>query len=897
MMPSDKSAGRAAAPAANAPAATPPTAAGPGPAPGAAAARPASPLKPFADVVKDASASPGYFKLWRKDDKVWIELTPEQLDKPFFMSVNLSRGLGERMLFAGLMGNRSYGAGGNYLVEFRRIGDNVQLIARNTKFVATPGSPEARAVKNAFSDSLLSTAPVASLPNAQSKAFLIDANALLLADIPRGSHAIEAAYRNVYAFDRPNSFFADIKSNAERTTIDVTAHYAQARIPLPSPIPSPTPFFAPPQVVEDPRSLFLGFLYTFTKLPEQPMAPRIADARIGHFVTTQVDFSHENQFSPRRFLVNRWRLEKKDPNASLSEPIKPIVYWLDREIPLDYRAPIREGILEWNKAFERIGFKDAIVVKQQPDDADFDTGDALHASIKWFTTATPSFGAIGPSHVDPRTGEILDADIGWDSNQVRNVRFFRTEVPNARGHAHYEPMYDERTGEIRHDASALGVADQACTFPEAATREAGFAMSLLDGRGELDPQGPEAVAFVAQFLKDVTMHEVGHTLGLRHNFRASTIYTPQQLADRDFTAKNGLTGSVMEYTPINLALRSEKRGDYFTSTLGPYDYWAIEYAYKPIAPDRETQELQRIASRSSEPYLAFATDGDVREGLDPAVNQGDLGNDPLAFYRKRWLLTRELWSDLERRQLKDGESFEVLQRRFMLGFTQVASAMGLAAKYVGGMTAVADKAGSARAPLTPVAAEQQRTALTLLSDVLFRSDSFQVSPEFLRKLVRDRLEIENANGGAVSDLPVGDLVIAAQRDVLNRLMSPVVAQHLQSNAMRSSKSSASLSLAELYGTLQSAIWSEARAGAEVDPLRRNLQREHLRRVTSALLAPSAALPADARSVLRFNARQLRDQLAVAVKRSTLSADARVHYAEAYETLDETLKAPLMRTGT
>lgn len=418
------------------PAAAAPNAATPPGAPGAAA-RPAAPPpvpgapRPFADVIKDAKETAGYFRIWRKDEKVWLEITPEQLDKPFFMAVSLNRGLGERFLLGGLMG-ALYSIGGDYMVELRKVGNNVQLIARNTVFTANPGSPEAYAVKDSFSDSLLGAAPAASAPHPERKSILVEANALLLKDIPRGQYVLERAYRNAFAFDAANSSIGDVKTSPERTTIDVTAHYAQGRIPLPPPqMPGqtqPAPFFPPPAVTPDPRSLFLGYLYTFTKLPEQPMRPRLADPRLGHFTQTQYDFSSEKSASPRKHLVQRWRLEKKDPNAAISEPVKPITYWLGREIPTQYRKAITDGVLEWNKAFERIGFKNAIVVKQQPENADFDTLDTQVASIRWMTTSTPTFGAIGPSHTDPRTGEIIDADIGWDANMTRNVRFQLAET-------------------------------------------------------------------------------------------------------------------------------------------------------------------------------------------------------------------------------------------------------------------------------------------------------------------------------------------------------------------------------------------------------------------------------------------------------------------------------------
>ncbi len=766
-----------------------PAAASP-PAPGATPPAAGAP-RPFAEVIKDAKQVPGFLPIWQKDDRIWIEIAPEMLDKPFFFSINMTRGIGERGLFAGLMGSW-YATGGEYVGQFRKAAGNVHLLAKNTTFIARPGSPEERSVKNSFSDSLLASAPIASAPHPERKSILIDANALLMTDMPRASYVIERAYRNSFSFDARNSFVQSAKVNAERTVFDVTAHYAQPRIPVPAPPPptpgaTPPPFYPPPIVLEDPRSLFLGFLYTFTKLPESPMRPRLADSRIGHFGTAKVNFSDDSKFLPVRWYVQRWRMEKKDPNADLSEPVKPITFYLGNEIPEKYREPIRQGILEWNKGFERIGFKNAIVVKQQPDDADYDLGEPQYSSVRWMATATPSFGAIGPSQVDPRTGEILDADIGWDASQVRNIRALKTE-----GVVTYTPMYDAVSGELSRASGADGhTHSRFCNHIEHASREMGFAMSLLEARGELDPDSPEADKLVFDFLKDVTMHEVGHTLGLRHNFRASTAVSQQQIADKAYAEKNGLTGSVMEYTPVNIALKGEKQGAYFTPTLGAYDYWAIEYAYKPFSAEQEGAELAKIAARASDPQLAFATDEDIGVAIDPMVNQSDLGNDPLAFFKRRMKLSQELWQRLEQRQLASGESYSMLRRRFLTGFTQMGYAMGTAAKYVGGSQLVNDYAGTSRLPVTPIDAAKQREAMTLITDGLLRSDSFKVSPEFLRKLVTERLERDSqyignyVAAGSPYELNLPERVLTVQRDVLNRLMSPVVARRVVENGGRS----------------------------------------------------------------------------------------------------------------
>jgi hypothetical protein len=229
-------------------------------------------------------------------------------------------------------------------------------------------------VKKSFSDSLLASAPAASLPHPESKAILIDANALLMTDIPRASNLIERMYRNSFQFDSRNSYIETSKTNTERTVFDVTAHYSQARIPVP-PVTTPgaptPPFFPPPLVLEDPRSLFLGFLYTFTKLPATPMAPRLADSRIGHFANAKVDFSDESKINPVRFYVNRWR--QQWTRMRCFEPVRSITFWLSNEVPEKYREALRQGILEWNKAFEKVGFSNAIVVKQMEADAPFDT--------------------------------------------------------------------------------------------------------------------------------------------------------------------------------------------------------------------------------------------------------------------------------------------------------------------------------------------------------------------------------------------------------------------------------------------------------------------------------------------------------------------------------------------
>ncbi len=457
----------------------------------------------------------------------------------------------------------------------------------------------------------------------------------------------------------------------------------------------------------DARSLFLGLHYSLAQLPEQPMQPRLADPRVGYFDTVQQDFSNDLSRTPRVHVISRWRLEKKDPNAALSEPVKPITYWLDRTIPLKYRDAITKGILAWNSAFERIGFKNAVVVKVQPDDADFDTLDVGVASVRWMTNAVPQFGAIGPSQIDPRSGEILDADIGFESLSSRSVRALRSQVLASRVSVDWPALMqsssDERLAELMAQRAASGGLEaEQCRHADFAAEQLGYAIDVLEARGELDPDSPEAQQWVLDYLTDTTMHEVGHTLGLRHNFRSSRIYTDAQLSDPEFTRTNGLAGSVMEYAPINLSRPGERTADAWQLALGPYDYWAIEYGYKPVAADQERTELQRIAARSNEPQLAYGTDEDNFLGVDPESLHFDLGSDPVAFAKKRFEIARDLIRRQETRDLKPTEDYSVLRRSIGFALRDAARASGILARQIGGVRTLRDFPGSGRDPLVPV---------------------------------------------------------------------------------------------------------------------------------------------------------------------------------------------------
>ena len=836
--------------------------------PAAPATPPAAPgaLRPMKDILKDAKSSPGFFTLHQKDEKIWLEILPSQMGKPFFFSYNVTRSIGERGLYGSQMGRSK-------LVEFHKVGNQVQLIAKNTQFFAKEGTPQAQFVSESFSDSLMSSTAMVSQPHPETKSILIEANSLLFTDIPGYQTRLEASFRMPFALDTRNTSFTSTKNTSALTGLEVKAHFAVSKLSAPPMTSSTVPATPPPSATPDPRSMFVSFYYSLMPLPE-PMQTRLADERVGFFTVTRTDFTTDAKIKSKTHYLERWRLEKKDPSAAISEPNEPIVYWLDKNIPEQYRATVTAGVLEWNKAFEKAGFKNALVVKQQQVTDDFNNMDARHASIRWFTGADVGF-AIGPRRSDPRTGEILDADIGMSDGFTRSARRI---------------LVDDL-------ARPRGPDGEMCEEAETSAQELHYALDLLEARGfELD--GPEADALAKAYLKKNIMHEVGHTIGLRHNFRASTMNDLKKIHDAEFTKVNGMASSIMDYLPFNIASKGEKQGEYVMSTIGAYDYWAVEFGYKQFPPDQEEIGLNQILAKSSQRELQFDTDEDAGYGsvigIDPNVNRFDMGSDPLAYYKLRMKLSRELWDRLQNMSLATGESYERLTRSFRSGFAQVAHAAPLAAKYIGGVYTRRERAGSSRPLFEPVDAAKQREALALITKDFLGANSFRFKPELIARLATDRLErLESQSSLQTS---VASLVANVQRGILDHVYSPVVATRLAEVGMKVNDPKETLDLADVYETIQNAIWSEAKTGQETSLIRRNLQREQLRRITDVLVKPAGPWPADARSIMRDNARQLASLLEKSLAKPGLSKTTRAHYADALDTLNSTLKASMQRAA-
>ncbi|MGY0193531.1 zinc-dependent metalloprotease [Leptothrix sp. BB-4] len=866
-------------------------------APAAATAAPAPGQPPaFATVIKDARRSEGLLSVWQREDKVWLELAESDFNQPFFLSPKIASGIGEGRISGGLM------LGGGAWVEFRRVHNQVQLIERNADYVARAGTPEARAVAAAYSPSLIASTAVASAPHPERKTVLVDAGALLMGDWPGLASALQRSYRQGYGYDGRNSAITSVRVQPELLVFELQNHYSTANLNFPQPgaVPPGAPQPSLPMTVPDARSLFVRLHYSLTRLPAQPMRGRPADPRIGHFNTVIHDFSDDLARNAKVRHVNRWRLEKKDPAATLSEPVKPITYWIDRNVPLKYRTVISEGILEWNTAFERIGFKNAIEVRVQPDDAPFDTLDTGIASVRWMLSVQPGLAGIGPSHVDPRSGEILDADIAFEGNSLRFQRLLRRQILAEGGQTDWSAVLQAGAG---HDHASHAGTDR-CEAAERGAAELGYALERLAAEGggpagDDDTPDEAAEALVRSYLKNLVMHEVGHTLGLRHNFRASTVVDDAHLSDPAWTRENALTGSVMDYVPANLPSPGAPAPVAYQQQLGPYDFWAIDYAYRDFAPADEREGLARIAARSAEPGLAYGTDEDAGLGLDPQVLQFDLGSDPLAHVTKRLAIARDLIARAERQTLADGDEYARLRRRVSYALLDIGGATGIALRQIGGVITLRDRAGTGRDPLQPVPAAQQRAALDLIARQVLSAQGLSVSPALQRRLAPDYFDrAENLGRGATvtTEFQPEQVLGGLQRSLLAQLTSDALAQRLLDQQGKARTPDDALTLAELLDRVRAEVWSELeRPGAtRIEPLRRDLQRDHATRLAGALLKPVPGQRAELRSQLRVQARDLHASLRRAVQGRGWDATSRRHLQDLLDELGEALDARVTR---
>ncbi|MDZ7958695.1 MAG: zinc-dependent metalloprotease [Aulosira sp. DedQUE10] len=790
----------------------------------------------FREIVKATEKLEGLFTLYRsrEDGIIYWELTPEQLNKNYLATVTLESGLGESGIYSG-------NPLADFLFYFRRINNNLHFVVRNVKFRTEVGEPEQRSLARSFSDSVLYALPINTI-DPRSKNILINLEDLLMEDFPGLTPILKYSLQADYHLEANKSYFGDINSLPENLEIDSIYGFSAAEganlVTLP-----------------DSRALSLKVHYSFSQLRENNgYIPRVADDRVGYFLTAFQDFSHNHTHDPFVRYINRWHLEPSDPNAPLSPPKKPIIYWIENAVPIEYRDAIREGVLMWNKAFAKAGFQNAIEVRQMPADADWQPADVRYNTIRWFNSLDAGF-AKGPMRVNPFTGEILDADIIVDANMVRSIQ------------QEYH-VYASRNSKSKFESCDIVSfqQDSELCYGQEATNQAAIGALALSLLPNTTPNSKAMQKYVHQYLRSLIAHEVGHTLGLRHNFHGSTMLAPQELNNTVITHSKGLAGSVMDYLPVNIAPQGVEQGDYFPGVVGPYDEWAIEYGYKispeaaieSIMPEAEKSFLEKIALASPQPELSYATDEDIWD-INPLANVWDMSSDVLVYSQWQMDNARVMWERLDQHDLLPGENYNNLRVLFNRVLKYYFRNATLVSKYVGGQSFRRIHAGDDTSwTFVPVSPVKQRQALAKLQEYVFAENAFSFSPQLLNQLAPSRWQHwGNPIPNDRLDYPIHDRIFRLQSRVLRSLLDSDRLNRLQDIELKTQPGEA-LSIPELFDTLQKGIWTEVLAPAAPKPIssiRRSLQREHLNILLEMMLRNTNA-PEDGRTLAWYELRQL-----------------------------------------
>jgi len=762
-------------------------------APAADTAKKASAKPTVADKVKSSKKIEGLFTLYQDTltGSVQIYIKKEQLGKEFiYQSISMGGP-------TGLFLNRSM-MRFTWVLKIRRQFDKLEFSEENTNFWYDPANAVSKAANIDVPETVLYSEKLAA---EDENGYLVAGDGLFLSDkldpVKGGlapSPPPTPGDFNLGTFNAAKSSYDKIRSYPGNT--DVIVELAYDNLPAIS-------REGRDRDITDARYNRIRMQHTFLEMPNNDFRPRRDDPRIGYF-SREVDNLTTVAVPNYKDVIERWYLKKKDPKAAISEPVEPITWWVENTTPVEFRQTIVEAGLKWNEAFEKAGFKNAIVMKIMPDTASWDPADARYNVIRWASSRYPEYGAIGLSFPNPRTGQILGADIiiEWASGNAA-------------------PVYDEL---YNGNGATAGITQQQhgrnCNL--AGELKAQFTAGLTVLEAE-DASPAEIGKLHQQFLYYFVLHELGHTLGLNHNMKASQMLSPAEINNTEITHRIGLQGSVMDYPVINVALDRSKQGDYYTTKAGPYDWWAIEYGYTECDPSQEEAVLSKIAGRSHDPQLAFGNDADDMRtpgggGIDPRVMIDDLTNDMVSYSEERFQLVNRLMGKLKDKYSKPGRSYVELRARYTNLNRQRSNMVNAVSRYIGGI--YVDRSyvgeGSSNKPYAPVPVAYQKRAMQVLSKYLFAPDAFDADAPLFPYLQAQRRGFNFMD--SPEDYKPQVTVLTLQTGVLTQLLSVNALTRINTTSLYGN----TYGVSEVMGDLTKAIFEADRTGA-VNLYRQDIQ--------------------------------------------------------------------------
>ncbi len=816
----------------------------------------------YAKWTQGRNAQHGLFTIWRKDGEVGLELTPAQFDKDYIELGVPINGIGEG-LFSGITDLQNC-----RIIRFTRQDNKVAILFPSTRFLARPGTPEARAVEAGTAPTVVGVAKVLAEDKTTGNV-VIDAAPFLQdvtgvadfltylngghADNPQGSYRLDS--QQTY-FGKTKAFPDNVVLVANQTFSTQNAQYID--------------------VTPDGRNLQIAMQYNIAALPEDDTyVPRIYDDRVGYFVNAHADFSNDNSLDKNLNYIVRWNLQPSDPSKRMSPAKAPIVYYLSNTIPMKYRDPVRKALLVWNNAFAKIGISNAVIVKDQPNDPNFDPDDMRYNVIRWLTESQGGF-AEAQLLYNPYTGEMLKSGVVIDSDLMRGGKF---DYPVLVAPQH--PVAEVDSSVSRYQAHYKDVRE----FLDGERGQYSYgktALSILTGADGYDVP----TKFSNDFLESIVLHESGHDFGLRHNFIGSQAYTARQLQSKAFTAKNGVGTSVMEYAPINIWPKGTSQGDYFQTVLGPYDYYVIHWGYARVpganSPQAELPTLRKWASNWTDKRYSWSSDEDVSwfngQGVDPRNQQWDLTGDNIGWCQTQMQMARDLIGKVNARFPRAGTSYENLRYAFGSLAGHYGQCGTIVSRYLGGEYVSRALKGdrAAKQPLSAIPIATQRRAFKLLERYIYAPDAWNFSPALLRSMVTQYRDDDwNGNTALRHDVAIEQLAAAYQLSTIGRLFAPVTLQRLDDMQFKY-KPGTTMELSDLFSWMQSTVYGDVRKGTSIPLVHRNLQRNYLALLSRLTNAPQPGTPPDAQSMARYELDSLHAQVRRALAHGSYDVMTRAH---------------------
>lgn len=770
----------------------------------------------IAEKTKGCKKIDGLFPLYQDTSSgaVYMIVKASQLDKDFIYFSHTIDGVVAAGHFRGSFRD-------NKIFKVRRYFDRLEFVVPNTGYYFDPANPVSKASGANISEAVLSSQKIVA-EDASGKEFLVDASAIFLSESLsqiKPSQAPGSRGFSLGMLSKEKTKFNYIRNYEKNTAFGVEYVYD-----------NPNPLAGGGKEITDERAVSIRVQHTLIEAPVNRFKPRKDDPRIGYF-TEQVEDMTTTEAVAYKDLIHRWNLEKKDSTAALSEPVEPIVWWIENTTPHEFRATIKEAGERWNIAFEKAGFKNAVQVKEQPDTATWDAGDIRYNVLRWTSSPQPPFGGYGPSFVDPRTGEILGADIMLEyifvTNRIKQEKLFEAGMSHEIGDKH--GVFCDASDQL-HSSSLFGQA-------------------VMEWQGLNEVEKRE---YIKQSLYYLVLHEMGHTLGLNHNMKASQMLKPNQLNNKELTRAIGLTASVMDYPAVNVSADKSKQGDYFTTRPGPYDLWAIEYGYSSALSDEaaENKRLADILGRSSDSLLIFGNDADdmrgIGRGIDPRVNVNDMSGDALQFAKDRMDLANKIIAGLPARYIKNGKSYHELKQAFSIAQGEYMNQISVVSRYVGGVYVDRAFAGQkgAGVPYKPVPYAEQKRAMNLLKTYAFSKDAFVKQFELAAYLQSQRRGFNFFSG--TEDPKLHDRVLATQEMTLMHLLSPVVLKRMSDTRYYGN----SYTVIEMLGDLTQACFGNE---SGVSTLRQNLQHAYVEMLAGILKNGSYDGPSQSAALAQLKA--------------------------------------------